>query len=101
MLIGLLRVAWRTALIPWAAPWSRRWRRRRSDALAATPVEWFAGRGNSGEEGVTNRGGPMEIVEQKIDCKLVAKGQVLDVLLHLVEVRYSDRIVFWNGVTQV
>jgi hypothetical protein len=43
----------------------------------------------------------MQIVEQKIDCQLVAKGQVLDVLLHLVEVRHSDRIMFWNGVALV
>jgi hypothetical protein len=43
----------------------------------------------------------MQVGDQKIDCQLLWKGHAIDVLLHLIEVRYSKRIVFWNGVAQL
>jgi hypothetical protein len=43
----------------------------------------------------------MEIVELKTDCQLQAPGKTVDALIHLVEVRYSETVVFWNGVLQL
>jgi hypothetical protein len=43
----------------------------------------------------------MQVDDQKIDCQLTYKGQTVDTVLHLIEVRYSERITFWNGVTQL
>ncbi len=43
----------------------------------------------------------MEVIEKKIDCRFVVNDQEFEGLLHLIEVRYSERIVFWNGVLQL
>ena len=43
----------------------------------------------------------MQVTEQKNDCQLTKEGQEIDGLLHLIEVRYSDRVVFWTGVWEM
>jgi hypothetical protein len=37
----------------------------------------------------------------KTDCKVTISGQSVPAFLHLVEIQYSSRITFWNGVLQV
>jgi len=43
----------------------------------------------------------MKISETKTDCQLEHRGQTFNAMLHLIEIRYNDRIVFWNGVMQL
>lgn len=43
----------------------------------------------------------MQISEMKVDCKLKKDGQSIDAMLHLIEIRYNERLVFWNGVAQL
>jgi len=40
----------------------------------------------------------METRDLKTACQLWKDGQTMDAVIHLVEVPYSERIVFWNGV---
>lgn len=43
----------------------------------------------------------MQVEETKTECRLEHEGQTLDAMLHLIEVRYNERITFWNGVIQL
>jgi hypothetical protein len=43
----------------------------------------------------------MQVSEQKTECQFTKDGQTLNAVLHLIEVRYNARIVFWNGVAQL
>ena len=43
----------------------------------------------------------MLVTERKTDCQLTKDGQTIEALLHLVEVRYGERVVFWNGVWEM
>lgn len=43
-------------------------------------------------------GSAMEIVHTKCDCKLINQGRVVDAMIHLIEIHYSERVVFWNAV---
>lgn len=43
----------------------------------------------------------MQVNESKMDCKILQFGQEFDSVIHLIEIRYSDRITFRNGVLQV
>ena len=47
------------------------------------------------------QGGRVQVNEFKTDCQLEKGGHTIDVFAHFVEVRYSERIVFWNVVLQV
>ncbi len=43
----------------------------------------------------------MQTFESKIDCQISSGGQTIQALLHLIEIRYNERITFWNGVLEL
>jgi hypothetical protein len=43
----------------------------------------------------------MQVTESKTDCQIRSGDQSLNAMLHLIEIRYSERIVFWNGIFQI
>jgi hypothetical protein len=42
-----------------------------------------------------------EISESRIECELFVGTGIICALLHLVEIRYNERITFWNGVLRL
>ncbi len=42
-----------------------------------------------------------QMKEQKIRCRFITSTEPLDSVLHLVEVRFDDRVVYWNAVAEL
>jgi hypothetical protein len=43
----------------------------------------------------------MNASEKKYECRLECGGETVDAVLHLIEVPYDGRFVFWNGVAEL
>jgi hypothetical protein len=74
-----------------------------SQALAPTPGRSAALAAAGAGSSVTPSKGvhAMQTAELKTDCMMEKDGQTFEVLLHLIEIRYNERIVFWNGVVSL
>src|SRR5437867_4317952 len=43
----------------------------------------------------------MQVTEKKTDCRFTLNGRAFDAMIHLIEIRYNERILFWNGVVEL